>query len=165
MKYSTTADYFYVFLGILGSTVTGFAWPALTILFGYVVDVFVEFEIAHDNATNHHLPTEEIVSSFMLDIYKLCGLMLLVMVAFISGNYTNIHCFQMFALRQMNEIKKRYFLSILKQEVAWYDRQSSGEFASRISRYTICLNVSLAVIVGVSIAVTLRNLNQASTKI
>lgn len=105
----------------------------MTILFGNVVDVFVDFEVAYGNATANGLPTDDLVTEFMSQIYLLSGLLLVVMAVFILGNYANIHCFQMFSLRQMSEIKKRYFASILKQEVAWYDRQSSGEFASRIS--------------------------------
>ncbi len=105
----------------------------MTILFGNVVDVFVDFEVAYANATDANLPTDHLVQEFMSQIYLLSGLLLVVMAVFIAGNYANVHCFQMFSLRQMSEIKKRYFKSILRQEVAWYDQQSSGEFASRIS--------------------------------
>lgn len=126
-------DYIFVLIGFLGSVATGTGWPVMTILFGNVVDVFVDFEVAYGNATANGQPTDDLVHEFMRQIYLLSGLLLVVMAVFVLGNYANIHCFQMFSLRQMSKIKKRYFASILKQEVAWYDRQSSGEFASRIS--------------------------------
>ena len=85
MKYATTADYVFVFLGFLGSAVTGFAWPSLTILFGSIVDVFVDFEVARDNATANGLPTDQIVADFMNQNYLLAGLMLVVMAVFIIG--------------------------------------------------------------------------------
>lgn len=155
MKFATTADYFYVLMGILGACVTGVGWPCGTIIFGNMVDVFVDFERQHDNATAAGESTAQIEADFMGLNYMYAGLMLAVMVShapthspplpslfhlsllqaiFIVGNYITIHCFQIFALRQTGAIKKRYFQSILKQEVAWYDRQNSGEFASRISR-------------------------------
>ena len=133
VKYSTTADYVYLLIGILSSVAAGFGWPLITIQFGGLVDVFVDFEVAHDNATNSGQSTEQIEKDFMSTIYLISGLTFAIMAFFIVSNGISIQCFQMFALRQMNAIKKLYFASILKQEIAWYDRQSSGEFASRIS--------------------------------
>ena len=121
-------------LGFLAAIFGGVGWPGLNIFYGKVVDRFVKFERDRDNATSHHQPTEQIVSDFLSDVYVMAGIMASIAAIYVIGNYVAIHCFQLFSLRQSREIKKRYFWSILKQEIAWYDCQSSGEFASRISR-------------------------------
>src|SRR5699024_7573097 len=125
----------YFFVGIIGAIFSGVGWPGLNIFFGKVVHRFVTYEKDRDNATNSGQSTETITAEFLNETYMMGAYMAIIAVVYVAANYTSIHCFQMFALRQMREIKKRYFASILKQEVAWFDRQNSGEFASRISRY------------------------------
>ena len=106
MKYATAADYVYVFLGFFGAAATGFGWPSLTILFGSVVDVFVDFEVAHDNATAAGQPTDQIVADFMSQIYMLSGLMLVVMAVFIIGRRIGKR-------RNLNEINNSKYLKAI----------------------------------------------------
>lgn len=133
LKYSSGVDYLYFIIGFIGGIFSGVGWPGLNILYGKVVDHFVQFEIDRNNAIKHNETITEIVSEFSRKTNIMAAIMVCITVVFILGNYTAIHCFQMFALRQMRQIKKLYFQSILKQEVAWFDGQNSGEFASRIS--------------------------------
>lgn len=119
----------------MGAIFSGVGWPGLNILFGKVVHSFVEYEKNRASHGNDSAEVEIITEEFRAETYLYGGIMAAITVLYIIGNYTAIHSFQMFALRLMREIKKRYFASILKQEIAWFDTQNSGEFASRISRY------------------------------
>lgn len=134
LKYASTVDCVYFSIGIVGAIFSGVGWPGLNVLFGKVVHAFVQFEKNRASHANDTSQVETITEEFLGETYLYGGIMAAITVLYIIGNYTAIHCFQMFALRLMREIKKRYFASILKQEIAWYDRQNSGEFASRISR-------------------------------
>lgn len=135
LKYASTTDCVYFSVGIVGAIFSGVGWPGLNILFGKVVHSFVEYEKNRASHGNDSAEVEIITEEFRAETYLYGGIMAAITVLYIIGNYTAIHCFQMFALRLMREIKKRYFASILKQEIAWFDTQNSGEFASRISRY------------------------------
>ena len=135
LKYASRTDCIYFCIGIVGAIFSGVGWPGLNVLFGKVVHSFVQYERDRANHANDSAVVESLTEEFLAETYLYGGLMAVITVLYIVSNYTSIHCFQMFALRLMRRIKKRYFASILRQEVAWFDRQNSGEFASRISRY------------------------------
>lgn len=69
----------------------------------------------------------------------------------IFSNLLAMSSFQFFALRRMRTIKRLYLEGILQQEVAWFDRQASGEFASRISgdfkKFEAGINENLAMLI------------------
>ena len=116
---------------------TGLSWSIFNIIFGKVVDIFVIFERIHNNVTNNTsntISSDDLVQNFMYEIFFYSGFTVALCVWHIIGNFSIIYCFQMFALSRMRVIKKKYFESILKQEIAWIDTKNSGEFASRISR-------------------------------
>ena len=132
LKYASGADYVCIGIGILGSFIAGFNWPVLTILFGDVVDIFIEFERKY-NTIQNETERSELLTSFMKQVYLYSGYSLANCAVFILGNFLTIYFFQMFAMRIVKRIKQKYFDSILRQEIAWFDKQNSGEFASRIA--------------------------------
>lgn len=147
-------------LGIIGSLIAGIGWPMLTAIFGDVVDVFVDFE-SKRNAANETVDVAELERVFMNDVYKYSALMFTVGFVYCLGNYLTIFCFQLFSLRQMRIIKRRYFDSLLRQEVAWHDNKSSGEFASKLSsdfkKFESGINENLGLLIY-NIAAALVNL-------
>ena len=123
-------------IGIIGSLIAGVNWPILNILFGFVVDVFVDFEIDRQNLNSTDVGAkEQLISDFMNQVYIFAGGTFGIFVLFSIGNFMTLSAFQIFSMRMVKRVKEAYFRSILTQEVAWFDRQNSGEFASRISRY------------------------------
>lgn len=114
LKYASTIDCVYFSIGIVGAIFSGVGWPGLNVLFGKVVHAFVQFEKNRANA-NNTADVDVITEKFLAETYLYGAIMAAITVLYIIGNYTSIHCFQMFALRLMREIKKRYFASILKQ--------------------------------------------------
>lgn len=130
-RYTSKIDYVYVALGVLGALIAGVNWPILTVLFGFVVELFALFERGRiDNGFNQTMTGDE----FMQKVYVYSAFTFGNFALLTIGNFMTIYYFQLFALRYMRNVKQLYFDSILKQEIAWYDKQSSGEFASRISR-------------------------------
>ncbi|KAI2799512.1 Pgp-2p [Blomia tropicalis] len=132
LKYLSKIDILYLIIGIIGAISTGFAWPTMTTTYGDFIDVFVNFENDF-NVANTPEEADQLRKQLMNDVLHLMAITMSIMAGFIVGHYIALYCFQQFAQRSMRRIKTIYFQSILRQEVGWYDEQSSGEFASRIS--------------------------------
>ncbi|OTF74455.1 ABC transporter sub-family C-like protein, partial [Euroglyphus maynei] len=130
LKYSTKYDYLFIFIGIFGSALAGVNWPLLNITFGKVVGLFVKFEHRNPNQTEIIDTTRDI---FMKDVYYWSALTFISFILFVIGNLLTLYSFQLFAFNLTNNLKRRYFHSIITQELAWHDQRNSGEFAARIA--------------------------------
>ncbi|XP_027198903.2 ATP-dependent translocase ABCB1-like [Dermatophagoides pteronyssinus] len=130
LKYATNYDYLFIFIGIFGSALAGVNWPLLNITFGKVVGVFVKFEHRNSNQTEIN---DEIRDIFMKDVYYWSGLTFISFILFVIGNLLTLYSFQLLAFNLTNNIKRKYFHSIITQELAWHDQRNSGEFAARIA--------------------------------
>lgn len=120
-------------IGSLGFTLSAASWPLLNIFFSKIVNVFSHFEIDWNNNTGNSTIEEKLRSDFMHDVYMNSLALALITLGFIVGSFTMMTTFQRFALRLMRDLKKRYFFSILSQDVTWFDQQNIGEFASKIT--------------------------------
>lgn len=128
-----------IIFGTFGSFLCSLTWPGLTITFGKTVDIFVDYEYwYHNNRTWNNITTDTEIENnkqlFMNEVWKYSGWTGAVCIMYIVGNFISIYSFQIFSLRITRNVKRLYFESILKQEIAWFDQQKSGEFASTISK-------------------------------
>lgn len=73
----------------------------------------------------------------MYNVYYWSGLTFISFILFVVGNLLTLYSFQLLAFNLANNIKRRYFHSIITQELAWHDQHNSGEFAARIARYVV----------------------------
>ena len=60
------------------------------------------------------------------------GFSALAIIALIAGAL-QILTFQLAGDRQVYQIRLKFFMSVLKQDAEWYDRNTSGELSSRLS--------------------------------
>lgn len=115
--------------------VAAIGWPWFTLVNGAIIDAFVQYERFRPvliNGTSGD-EDEQQHQHFMGQIYLYSGLQLMDAVLYATAIYGVLYCFQAFALRQVGEYKQAYFRSVLRQEVAWFEKQQSGEFASKIA--------------------------------
>ena len=126
-------------IGMIGAIFAAFSWPILTTLFGEMVDVFVIYENSgvHNTKSSAFATTSEATNmttdEFMSEIYLLSGTLFVSWVIVTLCQYLLMTFFPLAALNQIHTIKVKYFESVLKQEIAWFDSKSSGDFASRVS--------------------------------
>ena len=120
----------------MAAILSAFNWPVLTVLFGLIVDVFVNYEntllnkdLSNSTSIAKNVTTEE----FNHEIWVLSGTLFFGWIAITIANYAMMTLFPLSALNQIHTIKRKYFDSILKQEISWFDSKSSGDFASRVS--------------------------------
>ncbi|CAG2181529.1 unnamed protein product, partial [Oppiella nova] len=129
-RYADTTDRLFVTLGAVIAAVTGFSWNLLTIAFGDVVDVFVDYE----RALNANHTSNATQSEFLSEVYFFSAALFCLWVVNSVCNYLIMVLFPLAAINQIRKIKTLYFASLLKQDIAWYDTKSaSGDFASRVT--------------------------------
>ncbi|CAG2113799.1 unnamed protein product, partial [Medioppia subpectinata] len=168
-KYAKREDKVFMGIGVIGSILASMSWPILNALFGSIVDVFVNYEKGR-NATLNGIEDIDIITSeeFMGEVYNLSIILFIGWVVITLSNYLMTTFFPLAALNQIHTIKIKYFESVLKQEISWFDSKSSGDFASRVSAdlkrvedglneklglaiysiVAVCLNLILAFIYG-----------------
>jgi ABC-type multidrug transport system fused ATPase/permease subunit len=109
----------------------GFSWPVTIILFGDIVDIFVEYENSrNNNITNNSSITLE---EFMNKTYFLSGGSFIRGVMYFTCFFLIISCFSRAATNQIHTIRVKYFNSVLNQEISWFDVRPSGDCSSRIT--------------------------------
>ena len=148
-----------MFFGAIAAIIHGLGLPLLMVIFGETTDAFsneyITREIARDvnngsvNCTrlNDICDTMEREQCGFLVDNSLCstaddliddinGLVIyycsLGVVVFIAG-WLHVSLFQYACERQLHIIRRRFFHSVLRQEIAWFDTNSVGELNSRLN--------------------------------
>ena len=150
-----------MFFGVINAILHGTSLPLLMVVFGETGNVFSNefitrdlargFEISVNNVNCSELnmicnTTEREECGFFVD-NSLCAtgddlideINILVIyycalgvVALVSG-WLHVSLFQYSCERQLHIIRRRFFHSILRQEIGWFDVNSAGELNSRLS--------------------------------
>ncbi|CAH8553769.1 unnamed protein product [Schistosoma intercalatum] len=109
------SEYCALFMAVIFATIVGALLPVHSLILRGVVNDF----------------TEEIFLKESIYVYSkwfaLVGVTVL-LLAFGQDFLINL-----FTIRQINRIRSLYFRSILRQDVAWFDEQSSGSLISKLS--------------------------------
>jgi len=127
-KFADTLDRALLIIGLLSAIACGVGFPLMFQLFGTVTTVFTDY-------INPVLPiTEEQrndalwkgVTSFA---WKLTGLGFGLWI----GHYLFVTCLNVAAERQVLRMRKLFLTAVLRQEVGWYDVNTTTDFASTMS--------------------------------
>ena len=81
------------------------------------------------NSRTQCLDDDEFISEIDQLVYIFLGI---AGGAFVVG-YIHVLMFQLAAERQIHRIRLKYYRSILRQDIGWFDVNSSGELSSRLS--------------------------------
>ena len=130
-------------IGTLSAFISSFSWPILTVICGELIDIFVKFENSwtklNETDTNNVKADDDkhdiTAKEFMKDVYIWSGFLFGCYLFMCLANYLMMTFFPLAALNQIHTIKVKYFESVLRQDIAWFDTKSSGDFASRVSAY------------------------------
>ena len=141
-QFADSVDAILMIIGSIGAAGNGVAQPISFIIFGKLIEQFIDFTAqlknAYDltssnnssNTTNVTLPTpinlEVEMKKFAVWFILLAACMFV--LAFIQASF-----WSMTALRQTQKIRKKFFHSILKQDIGWFDVNESGGLLSRLA--------------------------------
>ncbi|EPZ35336.1 ABC transporter domain-containing protein [Rozella allomycis CSF55] len=99
----------------------GSSLPIMTKLFGGIIKVFGTYEMTRNK------------DQFNNDVIVYCIYFVILGGASFVVSYLSMAVFMYTGERQVRRIREKYFSSLLQQEVGWFDKQNSGELASRLS--------------------------------
>ncbi|XP_040601442.1 bile salt export pump isoform X2 [Mesocricetus auratus] len=163
-RFSSSTDICLMFMGSLCAFLHGIAQPAILIVFGMMIDVFIEYDIERQEL---EIPGKVCInntivwinSSFnqnmtngtrcgLLDIesemIKYSGLYAGVGVAVFILAYIQIRFWVITGARQIKKMRKVYFRNIMRMEIGWFDCTSVGELNSRFSDDINKINEAIA---------------------
>ena len=113
-------------LGTIGGLGQGGLLPVQFVIFGELVDDFIDYSKCIDSKKNCTTNIEEAMIPFAYYYIAIAVAMAVVVgLQMIMWGLT--------AERQVHAMRKAFFRSILRQEMAWFDMNDSGELNSRLS--------------------------------
>ncbi|KAI0887596.1 putative ABC multidrug transporter [Annulohypoxylon maeteangense] len=112
-------------VGAISSIAAGIPFPLLGILFGQLLDDLDSATCASQESISPAEYQDSVNSKVLL--VMACALAQMALV------YTYIVCFNLFGERLAHRLRDRYFRSLLRQEVSFFDKLPAGEVSSRLS--------------------------------
>ncbi|KAI1273612.1 multidrug/pheromone exporter, ABC superfamily [Xylaria sp. FL0933] len=124
----TPLDYALLVVGTISSIGAGIPFPILGILFGQLVDDLNGATCAAEGNTGSQSPEE-----YQAAINQKVILVVVAAVAQLALIYIYGVCWNMFGERLAHRLREKYFRSLLRQEVSFFDNLPAGEVSSRLS--------------------------------
>lgn len=163
-RFSSSKDIWLMFMGSVCALLHGMAQPGTIILFGIMIDIFVEYDLERQELS---IPGKVcmnntivwINSSFNQNVTNgtRCGLVDIeseiikfaviyvgVGVAVLIVGYFQIRMWVITGARQIRRMRKIYFRRIMRMEIGWFDCTSVGELNSRFSDDINKINEAIA---------------------
>uniref|UniRef100_A0AC35TT20 Multidrug resistance protein 1 n=1 Tax=Rhabditophanes sp. KR3021 TaxID=114890 RepID=A0AC35TT20_9BILA len=134
-KYASKSDVFLVFLGILVAIGTGSGMPLFSIIIGDISKSFINAIILQDAGNdptklppNFNYGWPDFTSDILNECYMYCYLG----GGILAAAFIQVLCFQISCENMNYVLKKAFFKSILRQNIAWYDENSTGALSSKM---------------------------------
>ncbi|KAI0416691.1 multidrug/pheromone exporter, ABC superfamily [Xylaria grammica] len=124
----TTLDYALLVIGAISSIGAGIPFPILGILFGELVDDLNGATCAAEDGTGSQSPEE-----YQAAINQKVLLVVAAALAQFALIYIYGVCWNLFGERLAHRLREKYFRSLLRQEVSFFDKLPAGEVSSRLS--------------------------------
>ncbi|KAK3108991.1 hypothetical protein FSP39_020354 [Pinctada imbricata] len=140
-RYSSALDRLVILIGSLFAVVTGSAIPLNLLIYGEVANEFILYDIAKDiaNISSPNVTTmldkSDLINSLdLLNRVRPYSLYFcLIGIGAMVASFISTMSFHWTMERQILVIRKRFFSSIMQQEIAWFDTHESGELSTRFS--------------------------------
>uniref|UniRef100_A0A8C2CBM0 ABC-type xenobiotic transporter n=1 Tax=Cyprinus carpio TaxID=7962 RepID=A0A8C2CBM0_CYPCA len=131
-RYADGVDIFLMLLGTIMSMANGAVLPLMVIVFGDMTNSFVDDTIADNLPPNVTLPqsSNETLGEQMTRHainYSIMGFVVLV------AAYMQVAFWTLAAGRQVKKLRKKFFHSIMKQEIGWFDINETGQLNTRLT--------------------------------
>ena len=124
-KFADKLDLFLIILGIVMAIICGCIFSAMFVMFGDVTDVLAQYNGATGTNSGNEAFLEG-MNNFAIRI-SLIGLGILI------THYIFVAAFNYSAERQVRRIRKEFLAAVLRQDIAWFDTNTTSDFASRMT--------------------------------
>ncbi|GJQ81867.1 hypothetical protein Trydic_g9893 [Trypoxylus dichotomus] len=131
-RYSTILDRILLFIAVLFSMAGGVGTPLMMIFFGEVLEDMLIYArgIYYADSEEELVIAQEGIIDAVTWFIILCSI--LAAATFIV-TYLSVMIFSLTCVRQISQIRSNYMRSVLNQDIAWYDVNQTGDFASRMT--------------------------------
>ncbi|CAO2597186.1 Bile salt export pump [Lemmus lemmus] len=163
-RFSSSTDNWLMFMGSLCAVLHGMAQPGILIIFGIMIDMFIEYEIERQELA---IPGKACINNTIVWINNSfdqnmtngtpCGLLdiegeIMTYSGIYAGigaivlilGYIQIKFWVIAGARQTRKMRKIYFQRIMRMEIGWFDCTSVGELNSRFSDDINKINEAIA---------------------
>ncbi|KAF2077589.1 hypothetical protein CYY_001130 [Polysphondylium violaceum] len=135
-RFAEPLDILFMCLGSLGAIINGVSLPAISIIFGQLMNSFTAENFADPNFDL----TARVTELALYFVY--------IGIAVFVCSYFEVTFWMMAGERQSVRCRKAYLKAILTQEVGWFDITKSSELATRISSDTLLFQEAIGEKVG-----------------
>uniref|UniRef100_A0AAF5DAS6 Uncharacterized protein n=2 Tax=Strongyloides stercoralis TaxID=6248 RepID=A0AAF5DAS6_STRER len=131
-------DYFWIFMGTIAAIIQGAGLPILSIIFGNMTTIFINVQnsewLTGITITNSSKKTVSI-DEFEETIYKCCIYYIGIGLLMLITGYIQVSCWEGVAERTIHRIRKKYFSSIIRQQIDWFDTgdMKTGNLSNKLS--------------------------------
>uniref|UniRef100_A0A8C1Q8V2 ABC-type xenobiotic transporter n=1 Tax=Cyprinus carpio TaxID=7962 RepID=A0A8C1Q8V2_CYPCA len=123
-RYADGVDIFLMLLGTIMSMANGAVLPLMVIVFGDMTNSFVDDTIADNLPPSFPKTNNNIWHAIN---YSIMGFVVLV------AAYMQVAFWTLAAGRQVKKLRKKFFHSIMKQEIGWFDVNETGQLNTRLT--------------------------------
>ena len=136
---STPLEIIMMTFATLGSLISGLAGPIMSLLFGDTIESFSTLQTFQTTNTvsiphiqTHSLLLEYITGPFKTTIDNMVIKFLYIGIAMFFADFLNNSLWHLSGLRQIHNMKQKYFKLILSQEQGWFDINNAYEFSTKV---------------------------------
>lgn len=132
-RYADGRDIFCIIAGSIFAAGHGVGWPLISIIFGQMTNDFVKKDTL--NATSMTSSAFGDVGGFNFEesMSKYCLYYAVIGIAVFVGSHFQVMFWQIACERQVHRLRQAFFRAVLRQEMSWFDQQSSGELTTRLA--------------------------------
>jgi len=131
-RYADVFDYLLMTAGVFGAVLKGLSWPSIMVVFGTMIDDLSTGSLNYTIVNGTSVPVPADVD-FTDTMATLSWYYIAIAFANILAGYLACASFNITAARQSHIIRKKYYNAIMRMEVGWFDKTSSGELTTRLS--------------------------------
>lgn len=131
-------DVFLIILGLIGSLITGLLFPYMVSVFGDISSGFTNYQVQHELlgcdsscGTNDECQViDDLLKSHMSTVmWQYCAIGVTMWIC----QYLTTVALQTTATRQVTRIRAKFLGSILRQDMTWFDTNTTADFASKMT--------------------------------
>ncbi|CAK5279585.1 unnamed protein product [Mycena citricolor] len=147
-RFSTSYEITLDVIGLIAAAAAGAAQPLMTILFGNLVNQFVNFQIVISaidaGSTEAAAQLPAVAAAFRHEAGRLAIYLVCIGCGMFLCTYIYMYTFVYTAEVNAKRIRERYLKAVLRQDVQFFDKVGAGEVATRIQTDTRRLPVLAA---------------------
>jgi ATP-binding cassette, subfamily B (MDR/TAP), member 1 len=118
-------DVLLLLVGILSSIAAGVPFPLIGVVFGQLLDNLNSATCAAENSSDSEQYQSSVNSKVLLVVYLAIAQFVAIYLYIVSWN--------LFGNRLAHRLRAKYFRSLLKQEVSYFDKRPAGDVSSRLT--------------------------------